>query len=380
MLFLGFAVASIGGPLALAAVYITGAAGGGIGSSGLVTGVGAVLYGFPLLIWLRYSEDIVSAGGLAAFVEAAVGRRLALVQAAIWAFSYFLYLPYTITDVAYEMLGVVFPGLHPWRPALAVALPVALVALLLVGTAPVLWALLVSAGAQIALMLALGFAELNHTGGSSSSLTHVPPAHALGRGSANIALLFVCGSLPIFLGAEARGGSRTVRRTLLGAWAIVAVYLVFTAFPLASVAPELRNSSLPGYAIATAYSGRPLAIAVGIGLSVSVLGVVVAEYLALSRLLHAVLRVPVRRLLLWIGVPFVAGDAISVINPDKFDHTLLRPSLVALFISQLIVFAVFPLYRAKRGRLGAVDILVAAVAGALMIWGLYRSLWHPVST
>ena len=78
--------------------------------------LGAALYGVLLFVWLRYSEEIASRGGLAAFVEAAVGRRVALAQAAIWAFSYFLYLPYTVTDLVYEDVPRVLPGLHAWRP------------------------------------------------------------------------------------------------------------------------------------------------------------------------------------------------------------------------------------------------------------------------
>ena len=112
-------------------IYVPGA--GDMSSAGLVTALGAALYAFPLLVWVRYSEEIVSAGGLAAFVEAAVGRRMALVQAAIWAFSYFLYLPYTVTDIVYEMLADVFPGIEPWRWLIELLLPVAIVALVLSG-------------------------------------------------------------------------------------------------------------------------------------------------------------------------------------------------------------------------------------------------------
>jgi len=124
-LFLGFAVAAIGGPLALAVIYVPGAA--DMRSAGLVTVLGAALYAAPLLIWVRFSRDVVSPAGLAGFVEAAAGRPLALVQAAVWAFSYFLYLPYTVTDIVYEMLAVVFPGIEPWRPALELVLPIGIV-------------------------------------------------------------------------------------------------------------------------------------------------------------------------------------------------------------------------------------------------------------
>src|SRR5205823_9949458 len=118
--------------------------------------VGAAVYALALLVWLRYSDEIASAGGLAAFVEAAVGRRLALTQAAIWAFSYFLYLPYTVTDLIYNDVTAVLPGVRPWRPLLEVAVPVGIVALVLAGLAPALWALAVSAVVQLALLLALG--------------------------------------------------------------------------------------------------------------------------------------------------------------------------------------------------------------------------------
>jgi hypothetical protein len=74
-LFYGFAVASIGGPLALAVIYVPGAA--DMRSAGLVTVVGAFLYAAPLSVWLRFSRDVVSPAGLAGFVEAAAGRRLA---------------------------------------------------------------------------------------------------------------------------------------------------------------------------------------------------------------------------------------------------------------------------------------------------------------
>ena len=359
-------------------IYVPGAA--DMRSAGLLTVLGAALYALPLAVWLHYSKEIVSAGGLAAFVEAAVGRRAALVQAAIWSFSYFLYLPYTVTDIVYEMLADVFPGISPWRWLIELIVPVVIVGLVLLGTRPVLQLLFVSAALQLVLMLALGFVVVAKVGAPTRSFTHSPGAHGLAHGSANIALLFLCGSLPIFLGAEVVGGARVVRRTLLAAGAIVALYLVFATFPLAAVDPSLLHANLPGYAIASAYSSRWFAIAVGVGAAASVAGVILAEYLALSRLLFSVTGIPVRRLLKWIAVPFVAIDALSIINPDWFDEHVLRWSLIALFLSELIVFGVFPVYRRRRGKLTAVDVLLAAGAFALMAWGLYRAIASPVST
>lgn len=369
-LFYGFAVASIGGPLALAVIYVPGAA--DMRSAGLVTLLGAALYAAPLLVWVRFSRDVVSPAGLAGFVEAAAGRRLALVQAAVWAFSYFLYLPYTVTDIVYEMLATVFPGIEPWRPLLEVVIPIAIVALLLLGTLPALRVLAVSAVLQLGILVVLGAAVIHHVGAPSDSFTH---AHGLRPGAANVALLFVCGSLPLFLGAEVTGGSRTIRRALPIAGVVAAAYVAFAVFAFAAVDPALRNQELPGYAIAGAYSGRTLAIVVGVGAAASVAGLIVAEYLALSRLLFAFTGVPIRRLVSIIAVPFVALDALSLLDPEWFDEHVLRPSLIALYLSQLIVFAVYPLHRRRP-----VDVALAAVAFALMAWGLWRGITAPVAT
>jgi hypothetical protein len=62
-----------------------------------------------------------------------------------------------------------------------------------------------------------------------------------------------------------------------------------------------------------------------------------------------VLGVPIRSALAVIAVPFIAIDAISLINPEKIYEQLLRPSLIALFTAQAIVFLVYPLYR-RRDR------------------------------
>ncbi len=53
-LFLGFAVASIGGPLALLTLF-PGTAGDGIDSAGLVVLLGLLVFGAPLGIWLAFS-------------------------------------------------------------------------------------------------------------------------------------------------------------------------------------------------------------------------------------------------------------------------------------------------------------------------------------
>lgn len=371
-LFFGFAVASIGGPVALLTL-LPGTAGDGVDSAGLVVALALLVFAAPLWIWLAFSGRLVTPGGLSAFVEVAAGRRAAVAHGWIWALAYFLYLPYTVTFVVYDLLPPVFPGIHPYRAALELLLPAALVA---VALAPVRWVLAglgVLAAAEIVALLVLGGVEFSHTGALIFS-SH-PNLNDTGRATGGAALLFVCASLPLYLGAEVRGGSRTVRRGLVAAVAVVGAAFLVAAIPLGAVPESLRNAAVPGAAIAQAYSGRGLAVAVGLLTAGGTLALIVAEYLALGRLLHWLHGPPVRTALAWIAVPFLAADALSLVNPGRFYDDLLKPSLGALFVSQLVVFLVFP-----RFRRGALALGAAAVASGLAVWGFYTLIAGSAST
>lgn len=363
VLFTGFAVASIGGPLALVTL-LPGTAGDGIRSAGLVVLLAVVVFAAPLAIWIAFSGSVASAGGLSGFVAQAVGWEAAVVHGWIWAFAYFLYLPYTITYVVYDVLTPVFPGMAPYRSGLELLLPAGVVLVVLAPLRPVLAAIGVAALAQLVLLVVLGVVELRHVG-------HVPLAAAgagdTGRATAGTALLFVCASLPLYLGGEVAGGSRTVRRGLVAAVAVAAAAFLVAAAPLAAAPAAILDAPVPGAALAQAYAGRGLAVAVGLATAVSVLVLIVAEYLALGRLLHWLHGIRLRNALAWIGVPFVAADAISLVNPERFYEKLLQPSLGALFVSQLIVFAAFP-----RFRRGFAPAGLAVAAAALAGWGLYQ--------
>ena len=85
------AVASFGGPLALAALAVPGVVGDAADSAGLAMLAAVLVFTAPLAVWLRYSRQVSGPGGLYGFVEAAAGRPVALAQAGIWIFSYLLY-------------------------------------------------------------------------------------------------------------------------------------------------------------------------------------------------------------------------------------------------------------------------------------------------
>ena len=370
-LFLGFAIASIGGPLALPTLFPS-TAGDGADNALLVVALALAVFSFPLAIWIAYSRSVVSPGGLSAFVQAAAGRRAALVHGWIWAFAYFLYLPYTVTFVAYDLLPPVFPGLAPYRSTLELVLPVALVLVALSPARPVVAGLAVLAAVEIVLLVVLGSVELGRTPALSAAPAGVD---VTGRAVGGTALLFVCASLPLYLGAEVRGGSRTVRRTLVLSVAVAGAGFLVAAAPFAGIPDGLRDAPVPGAAIAQAYGGRGLAVAVGLVTALATLALIVAEYLALARLLHWLHGPPVRSVLAWIGLPFVALDVVSLVDPGRFYDDLLKPSLGALFVSQLVVFAAFP-----RFRRGLPALATAAVASGLVAFGLYTLVAGAAST
>jgi len=323
-------------------------------------------------IWVTYSRRVASPGGLTAFVDAVAGRRAALAHGWIWAFAYFLYLPYTITQVVYDVLTPVFPGIQPYRRTLELVLPVLIVLLVLLPVRLVLVPLGVLAVAQLATMLVVAWFTYRHT---TTSFAAEPSTNGVGRAAGSTALLFVCASLPLYLGAEVRGTNRTVRKVLVAAVAIVGVVFFVSALPLSGVSDELRDAAVPGAAIAQAYSGRALAVTVGLLTALSILALIVAEYVALARLLHWLHGPPVRTFVAWIAVPFLAADAISLVNPERFYDDLLKPSLGALFVSQLIVFGLFP-----RFRRGPLALFATAIAAGLAVWGLYTLIAGSSST
>ena len=66
--FMAVVVASFGGPLALAALYVPTTLAGVSGSTGLIAVAGAVAFTVPLAVWLGYSRKIHGPAGLTGFV------------------------------------------------------------------------------------------------------------------------------------------------------------------------------------------------------------------------------------------------------------------------------------------------------------------------
>jgi hypothetical protein len=125
------------------------------------------------------------------------------------------------------------------------------------------------------------------------------------------------------------------------------------------------------------FSGHSLAVAIGVGTAVSIAGVMLIEYVALSRLVHAVTAQSLRTIIVALAVVLVASAPITLADPERIYEDLLKPSLVALWLSQLVVFAVYPRFAAaKFGRARPVDVALALGASAFAIYGLYATFQH----
>ena len=375
--FLGVAITSLGGPLALAALYAPTIVADASASAGLVAVAGALVFGFPLLVWLRYAQQINTSGGLYSFVEAAAGRRVASVQAGLWIASYLLYLTYTTASIVYDTLPAVLPGVRGYQPLLEVAIPVLLAAVMLAGRAVTLVVIGALAAGQLLLVGALAGVSIAHDAPVSAFAAHPPPG-AVSTATGQVALLYICGSLPLFLGGEVAHPVRTVRRGLVGAYALVATGVVAAVFPLAQN-PAFTRAPIPGMSVAEVFAGHRLAVAVGVGVAASVAGVMLVEYLALSRLLHFVTARSTRSIIAVLAAVLVASAPLSLLNPDRFYSDLLKPSLIALWLSQLIVFAVYPRLPGRRPGPRWPAVTLAILASAVTLYGLYAGLHYSTT-
>jgi len=366
------ALASFGGPLALAALYAPGAVEDVTGSGGLITIAATVVFLAPLIVWLRYARDISSSGGLTAFVEAAVGRPIALVQAALWVASYTLYLLYTTAYVVYDVLPAAWPGVHHWRPLLAGVVPAVAALAVVSGRRVALAVIAILAIGQLALLGLLDVVAVQHA--PDASAFHVSTSEDSGRALGGIATLFVCGSLPLFLGGEARGGGRTFRRVLPPAFLLTAIGVLLAVYPLARD-PAFAKAEVPGLSLVRVDLNHAAGTAVGIGVAGSIMAVLLLEYVALTRLLHYVSGASIR-LWVWVlgGALAITGPISVLLDPDEFYDHLIKPSLVLLWLSQVIVVGVFPIYLHRQGKLRPWHVVVALIAVAVMVFGFWNTV------
>ena len=70
---------------------------------------------------------------------------------------------------------------------------------------------------------------------------------------------------------------------------------------------------------------------------------------------------------------------ITLIDPEGIYNVLAKVSVAALWVSQLMVFAVFPRFAARRGLSPGLAWALTAIASALAVYGLYTTFVHSGS-
>lgn len=332
--------------------------------------MGSLFFLFPLLIWLRYSERIASNGGLYAFVEAAAGAPVARVQAIFWIISYVLYLVYTVPFIVYDLLPVVVPQVSRYQLLLDAGLAVIVAGVMLSPKIVAFSVMALIAVVQLLLAVALAGVSLRQFGVPLGSFVGHGDLGTVLVGAGKTSSLYVCASLPLFVAGEVRGGPSAVRRTLGWAFAGVATLSVIAVFPLGRAAASVIGSDIPGVPVAQASFGRMGAVLIGVGVAASVAGLIVAEFIALSRLLGTMFLGPSRMMVIIISAVFLAASLISLVNPPAVYRLLLKPSLIALWISQLIVVGVYPWFVHRYRRVLPSDVALAAAGSVLMVFAL----------
>jgi hypothetical protein len=111
------------------------------------------------------------------------------------------------------------------------------------------------------LAIALDGVTLAHLPVPASSFAASAPAGALASSAGQTSLLYVCGSLPLFLGGELARPARTIRRGLTAAWLVTAVVVTAAVAPLAA-APVFTQALIPGMAVAERFAGHGFVFAV----------------------------------------------------------------------------------------------------------------------
>jgi amino acid transporter len=259
---------------------------------------------------------------------------------------------------------------------LVVLLPVGIAVVALAGRMVMFGVIALIGAGQVVLTAVLDVVAVRHAPGATA-FQATGGGHTV-HATASLATLFICGSLPLFLGGELKRPARTIRRGLTGTYLLTAAVISLAVVPLAT-APGLLRTDIPGVTVARLFSGNGLAEAIGIGVAVSIAGVIVCEYLALTRLVHAIGRWRMRPIAIGIGAVMVLSAPLSLINPDGFYSALIKPSLAALWVSQLFVFVAYPRFAAKQRQRALPAWTLSAAASGFAIYGLWTALQTATS-
>ncbi len=93
-----------------------------------------------------------------------------------------------------------------------------------------------------------------------------------------------------------------------------------------------------------------------------------------SRLVHSISPWGMRVAAVAIGGAIVLAAPLTLIDPLDFHDTLAKPSLVAPWLSRLIVFAEYPRFAINHGQRALPEWVLGLAASALALYGLWTTL------
>lgn len=361
-----FAIASVGGPLALVSLnffnssYLAGP------NALYATLGGAALFIAPLAVWYRYSKTS-SSGGLYAFVEKAAGKRVADAQGWLWIISYFLYLPWTVAYITYNLLPSII-GNSAYLSVMEIALPILISCGILISFKRTIQFIALTAIIQIVAIAVIVAAMFSIGAGSASTAANSP---TLFTGILATSLLFVCSSLVLFLGGEVRGGAKTIRKALLISFAAVAALFILGTLALGSASPSQAGSEIPALLVLGGHFGSGAGIAAALLVILSLTALIVIEFIALTRLSRYMFNLEVGKGAKIIAVLFIISSVVVIPFHNSFTNIVPIASLGALYLALAIPFIVYPLFSKKNGGIKTTDILVSAVSSLIMLYGFY---------
>ncbi|MBW9141894.1 MAG: APC family permease [Candidatus Aramenus sp.] len=372
-------------PLGSVSAYLTFAMTYSLASTGLSAILGSLVYLVWVIIGYRYSKVIASTGGTYEFAKQGGGELVGRIAGWLYWISYATYLSsvttYLVSSVIPTFVGVSQTELS----AIEVILPVLLFLLVISGVKPPLFYSLVTSSVEVLLIIALGVKVFALRGFSYSAFTLTVPTSNFFAGAMAVAFTLAGGGASFFLGYEAKGKGKTVSTSYLLAFSIAAVAVVFASFyevafvgyANAGVISLLNETQFPGYYISEQVLGFPFS-AVFLAFTVnSLIGSAVAAYVALSRLTYTLVSRDMFRSVVIVFLFFFAWNLVGGITGQLLPLYYLTTeiSLVTLFVSHLIVSAVYPLFSRRIKGISVVDVALATLGSATMAYGVYSNLF-----
>ncbi|QGA69140.1 APC family permease [Sulfolobus sp. E11-6] len=368
-------------PLGSASAYLTYALTYSLSSTVIAGILGALIYFLWVLIGYRYSKVIASTGGTYEFARVGGGELIGRIAGWLYWMSYMIYLPSATTYLA----SVVLPSEFSLTPmiisVIEVLIPIILTLFLLVGVRPPLFYALVTSTIEVILILVLGVKVLSVTGLSIEPLTLKVQVPDFFQGALGVGFTLAGGGASFFLGYEAIGKGRTVGRGYLISYWVAAIAVIFAAyFEIAAagysnvgIANLLNVTSYPGFYIASKFMGSTFSLIFFIFTANSLIGSVLAAYVALSRLSYSLIRKDMLKSIFVVAIPFTLVNLVASFTGQYLNvYTITTEiSLVTLYASHVLVSGVFPSFINKISRLNVLDVLLAIAAVILMGYGVY---------